>query len=70
MDVKVKIQVREMRTQKGLTIMQLSQRSGVSKTHISAIETGLRMPSVYVICRLAAAMDVRPEELYFYEIKK
>ncbi len=66
MKVIVEIKLREVRERKNLTIMQLAELSGVSKTHISAVENNKRMPGINVLCLLAAAMDVLPEDLYSY----
>lgn len=60
----VKILVRDVRKDKNLTIVQLAKLSGVSKSHISEIERGKRMPTIDVLCRLARALKVNPEALY------
>lgn len=70
MTVKISMRIREVRRTKGLTLMELSKMSGVSKTHISEIETGRQMPTLPVICLLAGAMEVKAEELYTYTIEK
>ncbi len=70
MSVKVKIKLHDVRKCKSLTIKQLAELSGVSKSHIAAIEAGQHVPSIYVLCCLAAAMEMKPEELYTYEVKK
>jgi len=70
MVVKILMRVREVRMAKGLTLVELSKISGVSKTHISEIETGKQMPTLPVLCLLAGAMEVNPEELYKYAIEK
>lgn len=66
MNIEIKILVREIRRKKNLTIMQLAELSGISKSHISEIETGAQLPSILVLCALAVALDVVPEELYTY----
>lgn len=60
----VKIILREVRKGKNLSIKQLSILSGVSTGHISNIENGLKMPTIDILVRLAAALGVKPEELY------
>lgn len=70
MTVKITMHIRETRKAKGLTIMELSNLSGVSKTHISEIETGKQQPTLHVLCLLAAALDTRIEELFTYVVKK
>lgn len=67
MKVIVKFHIKEVREKKGISIRQLGELSGVSKSHISDIEKGRRMPTVYILCVLATAMDVVPAELFSYE---
>ena len=68
MQIKVTIKVWEIRNRKGLSLEQLEELSGVSKTNINDLENGSNSnPTIETICRLAAAFDVRPEELYEYE---
>ncbi len=66
MTVVVTMHVRDIRKAKRLTIMELSSLSGVSKSHISEIETGKQVPTISILCQLAEAMDVESEELYTY----
>lgn len=53
---------------KGYTIRELASRSGITREWIERIEKqdspNLRIAT---ICKLAAALDVRPEELITYE---
>ena len=56
-----------VRYRRNLTIRDLSKLSGVSKTHISRIERGTEIPTLNVICKLASALGVLPEELYICE---
>ncbi len=42
---------------------QLSERSGVNHSAISQIENGKRQPYPSTIRKLAAALDVEPQEL-------
>lgn len=63
----VKIILREVRKGKNLSIKQLSILSGVSTGHISNIENGLKMPTIDILVRLATALGVKPEELYYVD---
>lgn len=47
--------VREMR---GMTLGQLSERAGLSKSYLSMIERGLRKPDMETMIRLALALNV------------
>ncbi len=51
-------QVREQRRQLGLTVAQLSERSGISKGMLSKIENAQASPSLATLARLAAAVGV------------
>lgn len=68
-NIKLEIHVREVRKRQGLSLFQLSQLSGISETYISEVERGLKSPSLYVMCALAAAMDVHIQDLYICNIK-
>jgi transcriptional regulator with XRE-family HTH domain len=47
----------------GLTLDQLSASVGVSKAHLSRLESGDRQPSVGILVELAAALGTRVSEL-------
>ena len=47
-----------------MTLSMLSKKSGVSRTHINDIENNLKSPSLFVMVRLAKALDVEVTELY------
>ena len=70
MEIKVKILVRQVRKRKGLTISELSRLSGISQSYISDIERNHSYPTIYGLCALAEALEVSPEELYRYVVKK
>lgn len=67
MQIKVIFHIREVREQHKMSIRQLAELSGVSKSHISDIENGRRIPTVYILCVLAVAMNVQPAELFSYK---
>lgn len=68
MTVTIKMRIRAVRKVQGLTIVKLAEISGISKSHIAEIETGEQMPTLPVLCLLAAALNVSPMELFSYEI--
>jgi transcriptional regulator with XRE-family HTH domain len=51
--------VRELRTKRGLTQIQLSERCGVPQSRISAIEGGSHVPNVETVLRLASALGCK-----------
>ena len=65
--MKIHITLKQIRKEKNISIRQLAYMSGVSKSQISAIENEKSMPTILVLCQLAAALHVSPEALYSYE---
>lgn len=61
--VNLKIKLKDFRTKKGFSIRQLAYLSGVSKTHISAIENDNVMPTVLTLYLLAKALNVNLQDL-------
>ena len=57
--------LREIRKARNLTQMQLAGRSGVCQWTISRIEHHKRMPGLPIAHRLAKALDVSMEEIFF-----
>ncbi len=68
MKIKIEFYVREIRQDRGLTIRQLADLSGVSKSNISALEKGEIMPTVHTMCCLAIALGVEFGELISYKV--
>ena len=62
-DMRIEILVKELRKNNNLTLEQLAERTGVSKSHINDIENGLKEPGLSVLVRLAKALDVQVTEL-------
>lgn len=59
--------IRKIREEKGLSQEQLAKLSGVSASHIGYIENAEREPTVSILCKLAKALNVSPDELYEYK---
>jgi transcriptional regulator with XRE-family HTH domain len=49
--------IRELRQKRGLTQVELSERSGYPQGRISEIERGGRAPTLMTMIRLAVALD-------------
>ncbi len=60
----VDILLKQVRQKKKITLNKLSDKSGISSTHINDIENNLKSPSLFVMIRLAKALDVEITELY------
>lgn len=63
-DYTVNYHVYDLRAQKGLSLKDLSELSGLSKSHINDIENGNKSPTVNTLCRLSLALDVSPHDLF------
>lgn len=50
--------LREERERRGLSKYAIEQRSGVSQQMVGYVERGLRNPSLEVVLRMAAALEV------------
>ncbi|MDB5085762.1 MAG: Helix-turn-helix domain [Bacilli bacterium] len=53
-----------LRKKRQLTLVQLSKITGISPTHISSLERGIRMPSLLFAQKLASGLQVPLAELY------
>lgn len=53
-------QIRMARTERGWTLKDLSESSGVSVSQLSSIERGAHLPSMESMVAIAAAMDQKP----------
>ena len=60
----VEILVKEVRERGNVSLKKLSDKSGISTTHINDIENNIKSPSLLVMIRLAKALDVEITELY------
>ncbi len=60
----VEILLKEKRKERNLTLAQLSERTGISTTHINDIENNIKEPSISMMVRIAKALDLKIEDLY------
>ena len=60
----VEILVKDVREKGNVSLQKLSDKSGISTTHINDIENNIKSPSLLVMIRLAKALDVEITELY------
>lgn len=63
-DIVIVFKIRELRKKQGLTLIDLAQRSGISKSEISEIETGKRDPRFSTIVNLAEALNVSINDVF------
>lgn len=52
--------IRTFRIERGLTLEQLAENTGLSASYISTIERGLKKPSISVLKRIAESLHVSP----------
>ncbi len=56
--------IRDIRNRRGVSQESLALQCGLDRTYISGIERGTRNPSLTNILKIAAALEVRPAELF------
>jgi transcriptional regulator with XRE-family HTH domain len=61
--------LRAAREARGLTLDQMSASTGVSKAHLSRLESGERQPSVGILVELAAALGTRVGALFGEDVE-
>ena len=61
--------IRTFRNSKGWTQERLAERTDVHPTYISRIESGLKLPALVSIYKIAEALDVEVYELFIDETK-
>ena len=64
MSERVGLELRRMREERGLTVEELSQKSGVSVTTIRVSERGQRAPSDDTVARLARPLGLTFDEVW------
>ena len=55
--------IREVREKRGLSQEVVSGFADLGRTHLSAIERGVRKPTLDTLFKLAEAMNIAPSEL-------
>lgn len=59
----------QARTKKGLTLIQLSSVTGISKTTLNTIENGITSPTLNQLEAIARALNVRITDLFESDVK-
>lgn len=62
--MRVEIKLKEVREKKNISINQLSEMTGITKSHLSNIERNEKEPSLSILIRIALALRVDEKELY------
>ena len=63
----LKFLIKEIRKEQNITLKQLPYRTGISTTHLNDIENNLKMPSLIYAVKIAKALKIKLEEIYFVE---
>ena len=68
MDLKEMIgsRIQEIRTKKGITQDQLSEKIGISPKYLSSIERGKENPTLKTILSLAHSLSVKPDGFFIH----
>ncbi len=62
----MKINLRKLRKQQGLSLKELEILSNVSKSTLSRIENSEIIPSILILCKLCNALHVTLDEMVSY----
>ena len=68
MNIIIESKLKSVRNNKGISVRELADRTGMSKTYISDVENNHSIPTLYTLCLMAVALDVNPEVLYTYTV--
>ena len=60
----IEILLKQKRKEKNITLAQLSEKTGISTSHLNDIENNIKEPSISMIVRIAKGLDLKVEELY------
>jgi len=55
--------IRRIRIERGLTQVRLSERAGIVQSHISALESSNKPPTLNTLERVCLAMDVKVSQV-------
>ena len=55
--------IKRLRRQKGMSQELLSGLAGIARTHLTMIENGTKQANFETLCKLAAALELKPSEL-------
>ena len=63
----IKFTIKNIRKEQKLTLKQLSYKTGISTTHLNDIESNSKMPSLIFAIKIAKALKVNINDLYYIE---
>ena len=56
--------VKKLRLEKGITVTELSKKSGLSRNTIYLLEANKTVPSLETIIKLSSGLDEKPEKIF------
>ena len=62
--MRIEYLIKEVRTQKSVSLSKLAELSGISKGHLSKVERGEQEPKLSTMIKIAKALGVELENLY------
>ena len=68
MNIIIESNIKSVRKEKGISVRELADRTGMSKTYISDVENNHSIPTLYTLCLMAVVLGVKPEVLYTYKV--
>ena len=63
----LKNRLKEIRTEKGLSLARLAELVGVSRNTISSIETGQFSPTAKLALVICIALDKKFEDIFYFD---
>ncbi len=57
--------IKQQRVMSGLTLQEVSDKSGVSSSHLGRIERGERLPSAHILRKIAQPLGFEETELFY-----
>jgi len=58
------INIARRRRERGMTQQEFAQVIGISRSHLAAIETGRKLPSLDLLFQIARVLEVTPDRLF------
>ncbi|WP_105977847.1 helix-turn-helix transcriptional regulator [Staphylococcus simulans] len=56
--------IKKLRLEKGITVTELSKKSGLSRNTIYLLEANKTIPSLETIIKLSSGLDEKPEKIF------
>ena len=60
------ITIKKIRNLKGMTFSDLSKKSGISESHLSALENSDKKFNIDIVEKIAKGLDLKEEDLYMF----